>query len=177
MDNNEPKQNDEGGQTSSVEPSQDREGYEFGINSCVAGSGDAETSDDVKDSVEEGGGYTEVRGSPSSCRIGLGTDKRKRHCSKSDCVAIAPIEPLKISTVAGTTKRSSTRIVKKTRRDLSPPLSPVKRIAHAGNIFTLIRYSIRSPCFINPLSYFSFQPVLYDWCNKGCGILSVGCCI
>ena len=21
-----------------------------------------------------------------------------------------------------------------------------------------------------PLSYFSFQPVLHDWCNKGCGM-------
>ena len=25
---------------------------------------------------------------------------------------------------------------------------------------------------MDPLSYFSFQPVLHDWCNKGCGILS-----
>ena len=23
---------------------------------------------------------------------------------------------------------------------------------------------------VDPLSYFSFQPVLHDWCNKGCGI-------
>ena len=23
---------------------------------------------------------------------------------------------------------------------------------------------------VNPLSYFSFQPVLNDWCNKGCGM-------
>ena len=23
---------------------------------------------------------------------------------------------------------------------------------------------------VNPLSYFSFQPVLHDWCNKGCGM-------
>ena len=21
-----------------------------------------------------------------------------------------------------------------------------------------------------PISYFSFQPVLHDWCNKGCGM-------
>ena len=21
---------------------------------------------------------------------------------------------------------------------------------------------------VDPLSYFSFQPVLHDWCNKGC---------
>ena len=23
---------------------------------------------------------------------------------------------------------------------------------------------------VDPLSYFSFQPVLYDWCNKGHGM-------
>ena len=23
---------------------------------------------------------------------------------------------------------------------------------------------------VNPLSYFSLQPVLHDWCNKGCGM-------
>ena len=23
---------------------------------------------------------------------------------------------------------------------------------------------------VDQLSYFSFQPVLHDWCNKGCGI-------
>ena len=23
---------------------------------------------------------------------------------------------------------------------------------------------------VDPLSYFSFQPVLHNWCNKGCGI-------
>ena len=23
---------------------------------------------------------------------------------------------------------------------------------------------------LDPLSYFSFQPVLHDWCNKGCGM-------
>ena len=23
---------------------------------------------------------------------------------------------------------------------------------------------------VNPLNYFSFQPVLHDWCNKGCGM-------
>ena len=32
---------------------------------------------------------------------------------------------------------------------------------------------------VDPLSYFSFQPVLHDWCNKGmvCVILSVEWCI
>ena len=24
--------------------------------------------------------------------------------------------------------------------------------------------------WLDPLSYFSFQPVLHDWCNKGCGM-------
>ena len=23
---------------------------------------------------------------------------------------------------------------------------------------------------VDPLSYFSFKPVLHDWCNKGCGM-------
>ena len=23
---------------------------------------------------------------------------------------------------------------------------------------------------VNPLNYFLFQPVLHDWCNKGCGM-------
>ena len=23
---------------------------------------------------------------------------------------------------------------------------------------------------VDPLNYFSFQPVLHDWCNKGCGM-------
>ena len=23
---------------------------------------------------------------------------------------------------------------------------------------------------VDPLSYFPFQPVLHDWCNKGCGM-------
>ena len=26
------------------------------------------------------------------------------------------------------------------------------------------------PHGVDPLSYFSFQPVLHDWCNKGCGM-------
>ena len=41
------------------------------------------------------------------------------------------------------------------------------------------RYSVRSWCDgssdrsfmgLDPLSYFSFQPVLHDWCNKGRGM-------
>ena len=27
----------------------------------------------------------------------------------------------------------------------------------------------------DPLSYFSFQPVLHDWCNKGCGMCYLVC--
>ena len=26
------------------------------------------------------------------------------------------------------------------------------------------------PHGVDPLCYFSFQPLLYDWCNKGCGV-------
>ena len=26
------------------------------------------------------------------------------------------------------------------------------------------------PSWVDPLSYFSFQPVLHDWCNKGHGM-------
>ena len=28
---------------------------------------------------------------------------------------------------------------------------------------------------MNPLSYFSFQPVLHDWCNKGSGMWYLDC--
>ena len=28
---------------------------------------------------------------------------------------------------------------------------------------------------VDPLSYFSFQPVLYDWCNKGRGMCYPAC--
>ena len=26
---------------------------------------------------------------------------------------------------------------------------------------------------VDPLSYFSFQPVLHDWCNKGCEMVHI----
>ena len=43
--------------------------------------------------------------------------------------------------------------------------------------------SVRSWCdglsdrsfMVDPLSYFSFQPVLHDWCNKGCGMCYLVC--
>ena len=28
---------------------------------------------------------------------------------------------------------------------------------------------------VDPLSYFSFHPVLHDWCNKGCGMCNPVC--
>ena len=28
---------------------------------------------------------------------------------------------------------------------------------------------------VDPYSYFSFQPVLHDWCNKGCGMCYAVC--
>ena len=28
---------------------------------------------------------------------------------------------------------------------------------------------------VDPLSYFSFQPVLHDWCDKGCGMCYLVC--
>ena len=28
---------------------------------------------------------------------------------------------------------------------------------------------------VDPLSYFSFQPWIHDWCNKGCGVYYPGC--
>ena len=35
----------------------------------------------------------------------------------------------------------------------------------------MVRWVIRSILHVvNPLSYFLFQPVLHDWCNKGCGM-------
>ena len=35
----------------------------------------------------------------------------------------------------------------------------------------MVRWVVRSILHgVDPLSYFSFQPVLHDWCNKGCGM-------
>ena len=35
----------------------------------------------------------------------------------------------------------------------------------------MVRWVVRSILHgADPLSYFSFQPVLHDWCNKGCGM-------
>ena len=39
-------------------------------------------------------------------------------------------------------------------------------------VYTTQRKQCSSACIqlFFPLSYFSFQPVLHDWCNKGCGM-------
>ena len=35
----------------------------------------------------------------------------------------------------------------------------------------MVRWVVQSILHgVDPLSYFSFQPVLHDWCNKGCGM-------
>ena len=35
----------------------------------------------------------------------------------------------------------------------------------------MVRWVVRSIIHgVDPLSYFSFQPVLHDWYNKGCGM-------
>ena len=35
----------------------------------------------------------------------------------------------------------------------------------------MVRWVVGSILYgVDPLSYFSFQPVLHDWCNKGCGM-------
>ena len=35
----------------------------------------------------------------------------------------------------------------------------------------MVQWVVRSILHgVDPLSYFSFQPVLHDWCNKGCGM-------
>ena len=45
---------------------------------------------------------------------------------------------------------------------MSSPLDLVRVFAHGA---------MGRVCFmVDPLSYFSFQPVLHDWCNKGCGM-------
>ena len=69
---------------------------------------------------------------------------------------------------------------------LSGPLSYIR---HQITVIKYVECGVRSWCdgssdryfMMDPLSYFSFQPVLHDWSNKGrgmlCVILSVGWCI
>ena len=42
--------------------------------------------------------------------------------------------------------------------------SVVKVFAHGAMGRRIILHGV------DPLSYFSFQPVLHDWCNNGCGM-------
>ena len=40
----------------------------------------------------------------------------------------------------------------------------------------MVRWVVRSILHgVDPLSYFSFQPVLHDWCNKGRGVCNPVC--
>ena len=40
-----------------------------------------------------------------------------------------------------------------------------------SDIKPMVRWVVRSILHgVDPLSYFSLQPVLHDWCNKGCGM-------
>ena len=55
---------------------------------------------------------------------------------------------------------------------------PVSRIPHLGvgrssevERSIMVRWVVESILHgVDPLSYFSFQPVHQDWCNKGCGM-------
>ena len=44
-------------------------------------------------------------------------------------------------------------------------------------VLTLLKfnYVCEYVSYLGPLSYFSFQPVLHDWCNKGCGMFYPVC--
>ena len=64
-------------------------------------------------------------------------------------------------------------------RSFSKYISPVLTSSCSSQCFTTGRdksvYSWRNgssegSLMVDPLSYFSFQPVLHDWCNKGCGM-------
>ena len=48
---------------------------------------------------------------------------------------------------------------------MGDPLSSVVRAFAHGAVGRRI-----DPSWVDPLSYFSFQPVLHDWCNKGRGM-------
>ena len=47
-------------------------------------------------------------------------------------------------------------------------LTPNSRSVFCAEVSLKIHSFIHSFLKRNPLSYFSFQPVLHDWCNKGC---------
>ena len=50
------------------------------------------------------------------------------------------------------------------------PLNPVKGAGRSSEVerSLMVRWVVGSILHgVDPLSYFSFQPVLHDWCNKG----------
>ena len=76
--------------------------------------------------------------------------------------------------------RSDVAVSQSTLRPLaSRPSSAVFQTSHGSYfIYTIPAMKDRSDypshhertLLLPPLSYFSFQPVLHDWCNKGCGM-------
>ena len=54
-------------------------------------------------------------------------------------------------------------------RRIDPTTHCTKNRCSTSEYKKLILFNIRHPS-VNPLSYFSFQPVLHGWCNKGCGM-------
>ena len=55
---------------------------------------------------------------------------------------------------------------------LGPNQGLTGAIANLQNVILVIRFGCHGSLHHckHPLSYFSFQPVLHDWCNKGCGM-------
>ena len=50
--------------------------------------------------------------------------------------------------------------------------------AHHGSLIQIVRaftYGVLGHRIDLPLSYFSFQPVLHNWCTKGCGMCHPVC--
>ena len=43
-------------------------------------------------------------------------------------------------------------------------------VSHPTHVSQWCNGSSDQSFMVDPLSYFSFQPVLHDWCNKGCGM-------
>ena len=50
-----------------------------------------------------------------------------------------------------------------------PPTHPQAIMWIHNTLFECFTFKHRSE-FMVQLSYFSFQPVIHDWCNKGCGM-------
>ena len=79
-----------------------------------------------------------------SCRIDLMTHRTMSGCSTTE-LHLTP----KVQWIVGSIPLSgSIKLFQCTTTDVTKPVA----------------------CHIWPLSYFSFQPVLHDWCNKGHGM-------